>query len=342
MASSGISIQSTGLVTSVGLSAPAACAAIRAKLTNPRETLFIDAIGNPIQAHAVELEQPWRGVAKLARMAAMAIEECLQRFGHVLWPRLPLLLCVAEPERPGRAPALEDRLFAEIEDLLGMRFSADSAVISQGRVAVGVALLQARKLLYEGGVDHVLLAATDSLLNGPALAHYARTDRLLAADNSNGWMPGEGGGAVLLMRAMGGSRLTCLGLGFGLEPATIDSGEPLRAEGMTAAIQGALADAGCAMHDLDFRITGVSGEQYFFKEATLALSRTLRRRKEEFDIWHPAECTGEVGALSGVSALAVAEAAFRKGYAPGAGVLVHLSNDLGQRAAVVLYGEAPA
>ena len=34
-------ILKTGLVTSVGLSAPATCAALRAKLSNPTETHFL-------------------------------------------------------------------------------------------------------------------------------------------------------------------------------------------------------------------------------------------------------------------------------------------------------------
>jgi 3-oxoacyl-[acyl-carrier-protein] synthase-1 len=128
-------------------------------------------------------------------------------------------------------------------------------------------------------------------------------------------------------------------VGFGTESATLDSGLPLRADGLVAAIRGALADAGCELHDIDLRITDLSGEQYYFKEASLALTRILRQRKEEFDIWHAAECTGEVGAAAGAIALAVAEAACRKAYAPGPAILLHASNDDGERMAAVLsYG----
>jgi 3-oxoacyl-[acyl-carrier-protein] synthase-1 len=130
--------------------------------------------------------------------------------------------------------------------------------------------------------------------------------------------------------------LVCSGIGFGREAAHIESDEPLRADGLSQAIQASLAEAGCAMHDFDYRITDVSGEQYYFKEATLALSRLLRMRKEEFDIWHPAECTGEVGAASGVAVIAAARAACDKGYAKGRNVLAHWSNDGAQRAAVAL------
>jgi 3-oxoacyl-[acyl-carrier-protein] synthase-1 len=90
------------------------------------------------------------------------------------------------------------------------------------------------------------------------------------------------------------------------------------------------------MHELDFRIADLSGEQYYFKEAALALSRTLRARKDTFDIWHPAECIGETGAVAGLVAFAVASAACRKGYAPGPNILCHAANDAGQRVAVIV------
>ena len=68
-----LAILSTGLVTAVGLDAPASCAAMRAKVTNPSETRFIDSEADVIRAHQVTLEKPWRGLTKLAKMVAMAI-----------------------------------------------------------------------------------------------------------------------------------------------------------------------------------------------------------------------------------------------------------------------------
>jgi 3-oxoacyl-[acyl-carrier-protein] synthase-1 len=98
----------------------------------------------------------------------------------------------------------------------------------------------------------------------------------------------------------------------------------------------ALASAKLDMGDLDFRICDVSGEQYGFKEAALALSRTLRKRKESFDIWHPAECIGEVGAAAVPIILATARAAFEKHYSLGRKVLCHFGNDDGDRGALIL------
>jgi 3-oxoacyl-[acyl-carrier-protein] synthase-1 len=342
MSGTPIAIQQTGLVTSVGLTASQSCAAFRAKLTNPSETRFIDSGGEWIMAHQVPLEQPWRGITKLAKMAVMAIEEALDDVPKNEWVELPLILCVAEAERPGRLQGLDDRLFQQIEAEIGVRFAANSAVVAHGRVGVAVALAQARKLMDTPKVPGVLLAATDSLLTWPTLSHYEQRDRLLTPRNSNGFMPGEAAGALLLGKSTGRrDELLCTGIGFGTETAHIDSEAPLRAEGLSQAIKAALADAGCQMHDMDFRITDNSGEQYYFKESALALSRTLRQRKEEFDIWHPAECSGEVGAASGATIIAAAEAVYGKRHSKGPNVLVHMANDAGQRAALSFrYGAA--
>ena len=89
-----IAILRAGLVTPVGLSAPASCASFRAKLTNPSETRFIDSGGEWIMAHQVPLEQPWRGLTKLAKMAAMAIEEALDDVLRSEWSQLPMAVSV--------------------------------------------------------------------------------------------------------------------------------------------------------------------------------------------------------------------------------------------------------
>jgi 3-oxoacyl-[acyl-carrier-protein] synthase-1 len=127
----------------------------------------------------------------------------------------------------------------------------------------------------------------------------------------------------------------CVGLGYGDEEALLRSGKPLRAEGLSTAIRAALAEAKLAIHDLDFRIADVSGEQFFFKEAAIALGRLLRVRKPAFDLWHPSDGTGETGAVAGVSMVAMAAMACAKHYAPGHRMLLHSSADGAARAAAI-------
>jgi 3-oxoacyl-[acyl-carrier-protein] synthase-1 len=334
-----LEVVNCGMVTSVGLTAPAACVAIQARLANPTPTAFLmGEEGEAIMGHVVSFEDQRRGVPKLARMAAMAAEEALLDVPDNLWPQIPLLLCLAEEARPGRLQGLDDELFGEVQQTLGASFSPESRVIPHGRVSAAVALLQARSLIYESNVPAVLIVATDSMLTWPTLRVMESRGRLLAEDNSNGFMPGEGAAALLVRRPVAGAALVCAGLGFATERAHIDSEEPLRGDGMTQAVKASLLEAGCELHDLDFRIADVSGEQYYFKEAALALGRVLRQHKEQMEIWHPAECIGETGATAGVACLVLALQASRGGYAPGRGVLLHAAADPGQRAAIVAFG----
>jgi 3-oxoacyl-[acyl-carrier-protein] synthase-1 len=196
-------------------------------------------------------------------------------------------------------------------------------------------LSQACTLVRQHGVPQVLVVATDSLLTGPTLSHFERADRLLTTLNSNGFMGGEGAGALLVSKLAGRRGLRLEGFGFAVEAAHIDSEEPLRGDGLTAAIKAALAQAGQELHDMNYRIADVSGEQYYFKEASLALNRTLRKRKGEFELWHPAESIGETGATAGVACFAAGHFAALKGYAPGPRAILHFGTDQGARAAVV-------
>jgi 3-oxoacyl-[acyl-carrier-protein] synthase-1 len=331
-----LAISGTGIVSSVGLSAPAACAAIRAGVTNLSETRFADSRNGWIGAHLVPLERPWGGREKLARMASMVTRECLAGVPRDDWERIPLLLCVAEQSRPGRLAGLDDQLFHDLMRLSKASFSPESRIVAHGRVSIAVALMQARTLIYEGGAQSVLIVAADSMVYWPTLRALLDKGRLLTDENSNGFLPGEGSAGVLVCRPTDGPHLRVEGMGLAIEHAHIDSEEPLRAEGLSHAIKGALADARVELHELDFRIVDISGEHYYFKEASLALSRTMKERKEEFTIWHPAECIGEAGSVIGPTMLALGHAACVKRYAAGPRILIHAANDAGQRAAIVV------
>jgi 3-oxoacyl-[acyl-carrier-protein] synthase-1 len=336
-----VALLKTGLVTPVGLTAPASCAAIRAKIANPRETRFMDSAGDWITGCAVPLDDAWLGRTKLAKMAALAIAECLEDVPRVEWSNIPLWLCLSESDRPGREENLDEQLYLDIARELGASFAPESAIVPNGRTGIGTALYQARKLIHEQDKSRVLIVAVDSLLHWPTLSAFDDAQRILTEDNSNGFMPGEAAGAVLIGKPTGGAELLCKGIGFGKEAATIESETPLRGDGIVQAIREALREGSCGFHELDLRISDLSGEQYYFKEAALAVARLMRKRREEnIDIWHAAECTGETGAAAGAVALAVADAACRKSYAPGRRILIHASNDSGERAALLLeYGD---
>jgi 3-oxoacyl-[acyl-carrier-protein] synthase-1 len=338
--SAGLAILACGMTTAVGLTAPATCAAFRARLDNFRETRFIARGGEWLIGAEVPLEEPWRGLPRLAHLLVGPIRECLDAEGNPDPAGVPLLLVIAEKDRPGRLEGLDGELFAQLCDLVGGRFHESSRIIPHGRVGGAVALREAGRLLQDPALDHVLIAGVDTYLVAATLRAFDETSRLLTPANSNGFIPGEAGAAVLVGRTNGRpAHLFCLSVGLATEQATITSEEPLRGDGLCQAFRQALAAAGLEMAQIGYRLGTMSGEQYWFKEFELATSRLLRGRHEFMDLWHPADAIGEVGAASLPCLLGVALDAARKRYAPGNPVLISASNDDGRRAAAVLAGK---
>lgn len=338
MSSQPIAILASGMVTGVGLTSSATCAAIRCAISNFTETRFMDEGGEWIIGCQVPLEEPWRGRTKLVKMVSPAINECLASLVGITSTKVPLFLCAAEPSRPGRLDGLDQTLLMEIQVELGLQFHPDSKVIAEGKVGGATALMLARQWLQSRRGEYCLIAGVDSYLLAGTLAAYEKQSRLLTSQSHDGFIPGEAGAAVLvgLPSKVKGTSIQCLGIGQGQERATVLSEEPLKADGLVSAIKAALADAGCSMGDLDFRITDLSGEQYGFKEATLALTRILRQRKEHFYIWHPADCIGEVGAAIVPVMLGVLLASTMKKYSLGSMALCHGGNDGAERMALVM------
>jgi 3-oxoacyl-[acyl-carrier-protein] synthase-1 len=334
-----LSILASGMVTAVGFNSPASCAAIRAGISGTREShLWHAQSGQYLTAAKVQLPQWWHGLGKLADLVAPAIHECLAAAGNVPAAQIPLLLGVAGEERPFRLEGLEEQLLREIESRLEVRFHGASQCMPRGQVS-GVAGLQAaERLLSMQRVPCCIIAGVDSLLEPRVADAYVRRRRLLTPDNSNGFIPGEAGCAVLVGHAAPrAEQLRVLGMSLTRERASIESEEPLRAEGLTQAVREALAQAGLTLFDVDYRITDLNGEHYKFKEAALAIMRFQRKEKEQlFELWHPIEYLGEVGAAIGPCVLGLALHAGQKGYAPGQTALCHFGSDDGERAVVVV------
>lgn len=338
MTSRSLNLLSFGMATPVGWSASATCAAIRCGINSARETSFTDASGQFIVANEVDVDIQLRGSGKLGKLLAAAIDDCMSSYPNVSLSDVPLLLGVAEDSRQGMPSHIPGESFHKAQAELGATFRSDSRLIRKGRVSCGIAIELARRLLYGSEAEYVLIAGVDSLLFAETLKSFENRDRLLTSSNSDGFIAGEAAGAMLVSRSDNKmvARTRCIGVGAGTEVATIESDEPLRADGLVSAVRSALEEARIGFDGVNLRLADVSGEQYGFKEATLVVSRLMRVRKERLDIWHPADCIGETGAAVGPILLGVFDAAVAKGYAPGRIALCHFSADSGERIAVVV------
>ncbi len=332
-------LSAIAMVCPVGLTAPSACAALRAGIDGFTDLPYLDDDGEPIVGAVIpDLAPDLRGRPRLMALGTMVFEALPQRLPAGLdLQDCPLIFCTREPERPG---ARFNSMLQEIETGLGITFRRDgSCHVDKGQVAAFEAIARVAELLVSGEIKACLIAAVDSLIDARSLNWLDRAQRLKTSTQSDGAIPGEAACLILAsLKPMTPTSVTVQGLGFGMEPATVLDDEPLLGEGMAAAVRQALAQAGLEMHEVAFRLSDVAGESYAFEELVLAQSRLSRQPRASQDLWHPAECVGDCGAASGLVQLAWAEQAFANAYAPGPTALAHASTASGARAAAVLQG----
>ena len=290
-----------------------------------------------------------RGLARLATLAHTAIHEALSEAGRS-WRETPLLLCLAEPERPG--PAADDAAPQELLERIQAsapgfdQMHPESRLIRAGRCGFVLALQLAQRLFRQTEHRHCLIVGVDSYLNAATLGAlggglYGEGRRLLGEDHPNGFIPGEAATAVHLSHpAERASPVHITGIGLGNEPVTLDSDEVLRGNGLAQAIEQAVAQSGIPVHQTQFRIASLSGEEYFFREAALAQIKTLKQKIPEHPLWHPADAIGETGAAVGGAMVVMGYHALVMDYAPGPNALCHLSNDAPLRGAFLLSRHA--
>jgi 3-oxoacyl-[acyl-carrier-protein] synthase-1 len=335
-------IVATGMVCAVGLTAASACAAIRAKVAGFDDLPYVDNDGERIVGAAVPgLDQGLKRRERLVELLAMALEDCLESGQVTLSRRIPLLLGLAEPGRPGGGAAWSDSIIPAVEARLATQFDPSRSVtVPMGHTAGVDALRRAREMLADPAVPACLVCGVDSYNNAPSLLWLERHSRLKTPANSDGVIPGEAAACALMVRSeaepSGGCVAHVVGLGFGREEASIMTEEPLLGLGLAAAGRAALAEAGLTMEEIDFRFSDVGGESYGFREQTLLLCRLLKQHRDWTPLWHNSESIGDTGAASGIGQLVVVQQAFRKGYAPGEHVLCATSADSGDRAVAVL------
>jgi 3-oxoacyl-[acyl-carrier-protein] synthase-1 len=335
-------IVATGMVCSVGLTAAASCAALRAKVAKFDELPYSDNNGEPIVGAAVPgLDPRLTRRARLLELLAPALSDILASAHVDRTERIPLLVGLAEPERAGGGGDWAESMLADVTSRVGTSFDRErSATVCTGHTAGFEGLRLARELLRDPAVPACLVCGVDSFINARSLLALERVSRLKTPDNSDGVIPGEAAACVLVVRPEGEPRDGCVarvaGLGFARESATLLNDEPFLGAGLASAARAALAEPGWGLHEVDYRISDVGGESYAFKEQSLVVSRLMRVRRECLPLWHSADSIGDTGAASGVVQLVMALHAYRKRYAPGRRAICFTSSVAGPRAVAVL------
>jgi 3-oxoacyl-[acyl-carrier-protein] synthase I len=286
-------------------------------------------------------DAPW--TEKAADLVAQPLHEALwdaelYDLSAVRAARMRIGAYVATPyaDRPGVS---EDafRLFAvEARQHCIAPAKADRVVLFSSDHAAGItALAQAARDLREGQVDVALVAGLDSLLHGEYLRALSVDRRLKQPSRPDGLIPGEAAAVVVLERgrdaaARGARRHATLGA-VALERESIPLGpeHPIRAEAASRAVARALEEGG----PIRRVVSDLSGERWRSLEWALVETRCLGGLPGGWQLWHPADCFGDVGAASSIVHLALVARAFARGYAGGGPALLVAGSAGGERAA---------
>ena len=329
-------VAAAGVCCAVGFSTAATRAAIRARLDHFRETDFVDDANQPLRG-ALLHDIPLWGYRRLQFMARSALAECLAQLDIPADLPLPPLIALGSAwQRGERYPTLLGQLVEGLRPAEG--HSPGTTMTHTGKAGIGSAINEARRLL--GGPtppSHVIVLGVDSLFEADTIEALVRAQRIRCSTNADGFLPGEAAAAVALTSsAHDGPALWIDGVSLEHEASGPLDDTPLVARGLTRALRAALSEADCDASDIDFHASAISGEQWYFKEAALAIDRILEARRPSFAHRLVAQSVGEIGAAFGPLMLAWLADEMGRSDGPGRGALMHLANDDGTRCALTL------
>ncbi|MFK8031236.1 MAG: hypothetical protein AB8G18_13455 [Gammaproteobacteria bacterium] len=336
-----VRIKSVGMVSALGVGAEANCAVMKLNYDGFVTTEF-ETPSNGKALIGAQIESSARGAKRLSEFVQLAISDALAGQSFADNSVMPIA-CIADENLAFCSDQTSEALSRLLVESSPRCLSQSWQIIAEGATGLVRAFEAARELLYESNQTSVLIVAVDSLLNNAALSYFLHGERipgcrLLTDKNSDGFIPGEAAAAMLLEKPAEKPvpQLLCDGLGRGSEPAPIDTGKVTRADGMVTAVKQAVSEAGSMVSAMDFRLSNLTGEKYFFNEDSLMLYRTCRPVVEDQPLWHVADAVGETGAAAGAVMVCVAFWATAKNYAPGNNILLCLSSAEEARGAMML------
>jgi 3-oxoacyl-[acyl-carrier-protein] synthase-1 len=211
--------------------------------------------------------------------------------------------------------------------------------------AAGItAIEQAARDLAERKVDVAVVVGLDSLLHAEYLRSLWQEGRLKLPVRPDGLVPGEAAAIAVLERATDAQRrkarpLAKLGaIGLDRETVPIGPEHPIRADGASRAVLAALAGDGAAVESV---YMDMSGERWRSLEWALVETRCLGNLAQGWQLRHPADCLGDIGAATSMVHLALAIRGFARGY-DGRAALLFAASYRGERAAMTVLAPKEA
>jgi 3-oxoacyl-[acyl-carrier-protein] synthase I len=336
-----VEITVAGMITSIGANAEMTAASVRSGISAYQESSIINKHFNPMTMALVpddalpdledelklhELSSRQQRMLRLATPAMLPLIDQLDS-------SVPLLLACPE-KLPGRRSVVSDKFLNQL--LIQTKAPIDlenSYVFPFGRAGGFYALEAAMQLLESGGHSQVIVGGLDSFLDLYLLCSLDSDDRVLAEGVMDGFAPGEAAVFLLLRQADSDSRVKVFPPGLADEPGHRYSSEPYKGEGLASAVSEALTNV--QPEAIKTVFASFNGENYNAKEWGVAATRNHQSLDTGFNIIHPADCYGDIGAATGPVLMALATIGIQKSYYKTP-ALVWASSEIQQRAAVYI------
>jgi 3-oxoacyl-[acyl-carrier-protein] synthase-1 len=347
------------MATAVGMSAPTTAASVRAGVSRFHETDLEDRRGEPIVMAMLPDEalppldgalerDPWMTAlqARMLRIAAGALRETLDAAISRV-ERIPLLLAVPEP-LPGRSPPVAPGFLRWLGVQAGVDLAWErSRAFPLGRAGGIAALGDALARIASLSDPYVLVGGVDSYRDPDLLDALDKEGRIRAAGVTDGFIPGEGAGFVLLAsdgRATQQSRAALARV----DAAAIDrerghryATEPYRGDGLDGALRALFEAVSGGSEPVHTVYAGLNGEHFHAKEWGVASIRHQPHFAEDLAIEHPIDCLGDTGAALAPLMIGLAALGAQRGYRRSP-CLVWCSSDLETRGAALVRAVTPA
>lgn len=194
-----------------------------------------------------------------------------------------------------------------------------------------------------GVVDRCLIGGIDSCIEPHFLQSAAMLRVLKTEENPEGFIPGEGGGFILLERLDEAKNAKlpapCIVAGTSIKQDSIQlfSDDPPLGQALWQAIKEVLSIDFIAQKSLSLFVADLNGT----KQRAMDWGHTIVRLQSDYGfgdlpLWLPAASFGETGAATGPLAICMAARGLERGYAPGNRAMVCLSSDCGLRGVIAL------
>lgn len=314
-----LAVTGIGMVTPVGLTAPATAAALRGGISrlSLSEYLEIPRGDDELEPATVgqipELCKGLLGMRRLRPMLRPALLEALQQAQVAPEARTRVFLGTSGAHIAERFLDYDPAYRALVKDAWPGELAGDHiSLVVGGRTACLTALRQAANALEQQEIDIAVVGSVDSWVTPRALHWLLEKGLLPASPRKTGMFPGEAAGFLVLEQTPAAMKRKAKALARVTRSSgridTTPEGEPL----MGGALAEALRTAGEGLHDQDVLMySDLNGDRYRALEWSGAESKGMWYYRN-LVMEHCADCVGDNGAAMGAVNLAWATQALNR------------------------------